>query len=48
MGFSAIEDPPPLNMKITKDDAFCALNDFSMVSAARIDSSFGVGCPPRK
>ena len=32
--------------KITSDDAFCALIDFSMASAARLDSALGAGCPP--
>ena len=31
---------------MTSDASFWALKDFSIASAARMDSSFGKGCPP--
>ena len=47
MGFSTIEEPPPLS-RITSAEAGCASSTRSTALAAWIDSAFGVGCPPRK
>src|SRR6266571_2126574 len=45
---SAIDDPPPLRRKMARHERSSVLSVFSMASAARSDSLFGVGWPPWK
>src|SRR5260221_12772179 len=43
-----MEEPPPEIIKMASEAGSRAVSDLRMASAASMDSSVGVGCPPRK